>query len=335
MKNLKRIAIACSTAVIFVALTPSVANAAEAPPEKSYDTKVMSGLISTSKLTVELLKSHGGFYEAAAGLATVSIPKNPEQPVSIFYQNEPNAVLVKASVDSINPKQYVEKNTVVTQDKNMFIGLQVVDGGIQQIAYIKNNAATRLISVNYSTKGSAHLAFAKDNKGRTDGSVALFEDAAENNPILFMPVPSVKDANGKPVRIHYQIEDHNLVQLIDQTSNVEYPIVSTFTSIGTFFSSDGWIYRSPMWSLSLVPNSWFRVAGGLSGVAEEIVNRQAWNQIYAKHHANGHWRDRNVNGMFNQYECHFHFGFWKSAFNIEPDRPNPDFGTYLKTRCNP
>lgn len=54
-----------------------------------------------------------------------------------------------------------------------------------------------------------------------------------------MPVPSVKDANGKPVRIHYQIEDHNLVQLIDQTSNVEYPIVSTFTSIGTFFSSDG------------------------------------------------------------------------------------------------
>lgn len=117
MKNLKRIAIACSTAVIFVALTPSVANAAEAPPEKSYDTKVMSGLISTSKLTVELLKSHGGFYEAAAGLATVSIPKNPEQPVSIFNQNEPNAVLVKASVDSINPKQYVEKNTVLLKIK--------------------------------------------------------------------------------------------------------------------------------------------------------------------------------------------------------------------------
>lgn len=44
-----------------------------------------------------------------------------------------------------------------------------------------------------------------------------------------------------------------------------------------------------MWSLSSVPNGWFRVAGGLNGVAEEIVNRQAWNAIYAQHHANSHW----------------------------------------------
>ncbi|WP_094723068.1 DUF2599 domain-containing protein [Bombiscardovia coagulans] len=39
--------------------------------------------------------------------------------------------------------------------------------------------------------------------------------------------------------------------------------------------------------------------------------------------------------MFNQYECHFHFAFWKSAFNLEPDRPNPSFGTYLAKLCNP
>lgn len=84
-----------------------------------------------------------------------------------------------------------------------------------------------------------------------------------------------------------------------------------------------------MWSLSSVPNGWFRVAGGLNGVAEETVNRQAWNAIYAQHHANSHWRDRNVNGMFNQYECHSHCAFWKSAFNLEPNRPNPGFNTYL------
>lgn len=179
------------------------------------------------------------------------------------------------------------------------------------------------------------MAYAKDTKGRTDGSVAQFKDNAENEPILFMPLPSVKDTNGKSLSTHYEIEGHNLVQVIDDTADIQFPIVSTYASIGTFFSSTSWIYRPPMWSLSLVPNGWFRVAGGLNGVAGEIVNRQAWNAVYAQHHANSHWRDRNVNGMFNKYECHFHFAFWKSAFNLEPDRPNPSFGTYLTKLCNP
>lgn len=34
-------------------------------------------------------------------------------------------------------KQYVENSTVVNQGMNMSIGWQAIDGGIQQIAYIK------------------------------------------------------------------------------------------------------------------------------------------------------------------------------------------------------
>lgn len=137
MRHVKCNVIVFGTAVIFVALSPFTANATEPPPNQSYDEKAISSLTTKSELPVEPLRSTSGTYEAEAGLVAVSIPKDPQKPVVISKQNESSAAFIKTSTSSIDMKQYVENSTVVNQGMNMSIGSQAIDGGIQQIAYIK------------------------------------------------------------------------------------------------------------------------------------------------------------------------------------------------------
>lgn len=137
VKHVKCNVIVFGTAVIFVALSPLTAKATEPPPNQSYDEKAISSLTTKSELPVEPLRSTSGTYEAEAGLVAVSIPKDPQKPVVISKQNESSAAFIKTSTSSIDMKQYVENSTVVNQGMNMSIGSQAIDGGMQQIAYIK------------------------------------------------------------------------------------------------------------------------------------------------------------------------------------------------------
>ncbi|MCH3975513.1 MAG: DUF2599 domain-containing protein [Bifidobacterium tibiigranuli] len=335
MKTHKKWLLLASVITVSLMLPTITANAAEPSPQTQYDSDLVENLSPNPTDNTASLHYANGSYQADAGQTQVSIPQDSSQPVTFTDDSSAAGLAMKATGDDFTNGTYTENQTVVHSGTDASTGVQAIDGGVQQVFYLNNAQASHKYTVDYSSPDLDHMAFSKDKTGNTDGSVTLYKDKAETQILAYVPAPWAKDATGREVSTHYEIQDNSLVQVIQPTRNDTYPIVADPTTISTFFSSWKWIYRSPYWSLSLVPNGWLRAAGGPTGAMTEIVARQSWNQVYAHEHNNSHWKNKNVNGMFNQYECHFHFAFWKSAFNLEPARPNPGLAKTIAAVCNP
>lgn len=320
---------------------PTMARAQETVGD-DYDANLVARLVPNGLTADSAIAIGDGNYSLQTASAVVVAPQNLNDGLVVQEYDSHPGLTIAAGDGYFTGEAQTEGNTVIYRGDNAYALVDAFDGGVRELFYLSNDRAPRSYVTNYTSSNLDHMAFATDSGGNADGSVILYSDADENAPLAYVPQPWAKDATGKTVGTHYEISGNSLVQVIEPDSETTYPVVADPTTIYTFFSSVSWIYRSPYWSLSLVPNAWMRAtaglgtAGGLAGASVgEIVARQAWNQIYAHEHSNTHWRDKNVNGMFNQYECHFHFAFWKSAFNLEPDRPNPGLAKTITQMCNP
>lgn len=271
----------------------------------------------------------------------VTIPKDIEEPTIISDNEEGRSLSMRVNLDEEQNETISAEDTVVYETKNTSLGIDAFDGGLRHTYVMENKEAPNTFEVKYDTDNISHLEFAKDEEGKIDGSILIYNKSGET--LAALDIPWAKDANGKDVETYYQINENNTVkQVIKVTDEVVYPIVADPTTFTTYFSSGKWIIRGNdayKLSLSLVPKAGLRSSGafGFMGLPAKILSNavaiDSWNKVYNKFKNSKNWR--NTDGLKKQYMCHFNFAFGKSAFNIEPARKNSNYFITVAKICNP
>ena len=297
--------------------------------------------LSPQPLVNLVIEEKDEHFVAETDESQVTIPKAVKEP-SIFSDNEEGLPLsMQVNLDEETNETISTENTVVYETENTSLGIDAFNGGLRHTYVMENKEAPNTFEVKYDADNISHLEFSKDEEGKTDGSILIYDKSGET--LAALDIPWAKDANGNEVETYYQINENNTVkQVIKVTDEVVYPIVADPSTFISYFSSGKWIVRGNdayKLSLSLVPNAGLRSSGaygfiGLPGkILSNAVAKDSWNKVYNKFKNSKNWR--NTDGLKKQYMCHFNFAFGKSAFNIEPARKNSNYLITIAKLCNP
>jgi hypothetical protein len=152
---------------------------------------------------------------------------------------------------------------------------------------------------------------------------------------MLISPPWAKDANGKSIITHYEIQDNTLIQVVKHgDSDTVYPVVADpTTGFATCFSSWSWNYNSTYsgWTLSLIPTSFLITQ--LNGNNYSGYKVYSWDQVNGSFSSYSYWT--NTASMKGQFDCHVDFARNKSSWNLDTWRPTASLLGYIASQCNP
>lgn len=150
--------------------------------------------------------------------ATVDIPKNPDDGVTIETNGVTVTVELPGAEDASDAKRLSDGTVVYPGSDGAANAVIPTSDGVQMITTIANKDAPSSYEykVSVPTGGKIQL---------VDGGAVVLD--ANGNPVVTVPAPWARDANGVTVPSHFETDGSTLTQVVDHASgSYSYPVVA-------------------------------------------------------------------------------------------------------------
>jgi hypothetical protein len=298
-------------AIVVLSAGSTVANASEFEPDGSA---IVSEIVPEALAGSKSLAADGTSFTAEAANASLSIPKDADQP--IVLTDSINSVSISLSAD--------------ISDDASFSGTSASfphENGDSSVVNLTEDGGLRITSVIASEDSPERFAYVYDGVSLelfTDGGVLGFND--DGSVGLIVDLPWAYDATGAAVPTWYELDGNTLVQVVDHKSGAfEYPIVADPTNYG-----GNEMYQKITADADPEGGDKVSVYVGTYNFSH-ASNDAIWNSykslVPAKYEAET---------MKKQLLCHArNIGALKNPWNLETRRPNLSDWDFFVNACNP
>ena len=268
---------------------------------------------------IVVLQADGDALEATSANIEVSVPVDPESPITLADEGagSPVGISLPAELD-VTTAQVAQDGTVVYADAGGGADAAVqalADGSVRIQTIISEPTASREYTYALDVPAGSTLTV------RTDGSVEV--SGADGQFVMGLIAPWAKDANGNDVPTSYRVDGTSVVQVVDFDSGTAFPVVADpylfidlISKVTRVSSAQGLIY-------SVTPTAWGR------GVPDAGLGA-LWNEAVSK-------GVPNRQGLYEQLICHplSQVARVKSTWNLDTWRPTVGLVRTIAALCNP
>ena len=195
--------------------------------------------------------------------------------------------------------------------------------GASTVPLIKNDGSVQITTVLDGPSAPKRVPYDIDVENavsvtEVNGSI-VYLDAAGHMIAAVAPAWA-KDANGKSVSTHYEIEGFDLVQVIDHSPSDAYPIVADpWLGIDLFSSTWYGTYNGQL-TVNMRKSAWGNAMHS-PGAGNVIFATAGWDELRTKRP-----RVTEKPTLRQQYDCHNAGGYFNFAgdWNLEKARPDRD-----------
>lgn len=254
--------------------------------------------------------------DATVGDVEVTIPNDPSEGVTLMSGTGAGVRIALPFADHASDAEVLTGGVVAYENGNSSTTVPIVkrDGSLQITTVIDDASAPSRYSypLGLSAGGSASL--------QRDGGVLLLDSQGE---YLASVAPAwAKDADGKDVPTHYELDGITLTQVVDHGVGVNYPVVADPWLGMELISYTSWSGNT----LRVYPTDYGRWGAS-------VARSAAWDEVKAKTPGTR----ENTSSMTDQFLCHYDMRpatSTKSSWNLELNRPYINYALLIANACN-
>jgi len=149
------------------------------------------------------------------------VPKNPEDGVSLQSDGTPEVSISLPNAEASGDAKRLKDGTVAYPGTDGSAQAVIpTDGGVQMLTTIADKSAPTRYDYKVEVPEGGKVELLPDNAG----AVVLDGDG---NPVIVVPAPWAKDANGTAVPTRFETDGTTLTQVVEHTSgSYSYPVVA-------------------------------------------------------------------------------------------------------------
>ncbi|MBF9335134.1 DUF2599 domain-containing protein [Microbacterium lacticum] len=255
---------------------------------------------------------------------TITLPVDPAQGIDL--SSDAGSVTVGLPfADAASEAQEIAASVIAYENHNDTTTVPILkdDGSVQITTVIDSSVAPTSYSypLDIPTGATAEL---------VDGVVAI--RSADGSFLAGISPAWATDAAGEAVPTHYVLEGNTLTQIVEHTSDFQYPVVAD-PWLGNALISTTWVTSyTGYWAVNVIPTSWGRTYSGTPTHAAHVA------ELKTKLGTNS-WRVDTLDGTIReQFLCHvFGNAFEPGTYNMESNRKSVYWPLQLNLidRCNP
>ncbi|MEK4523060.1 DUF2599 domain-containing protein [Psychrobacillus sp. FSL W7-1457] len=176
-----------------------------------------------------------------------------------------------------------------------------------------------------------YITLYKDPSGKKFNAGHISNNKNESLGLFFISTEKIQNK----LQLTTNVRDKNILELKIETKKLLEPVTITIEitspDIDTYFDNNDWIKRGNLHSVSMKPSTYLLASANYE--ISTLKRLDAWNKLVEIHKTNEKWS--NIEGLQNQFDCHFNFAKTKGEWNLEPARKNVGYFSTVMSSCNP
>lgn len=176
-----------------------------------------------------------------------------------------------------------------------------------------------------------YITLYKDPSGKKFNAGHIFNNKNESLGLFFISTEKIQNK----LQLTTNVRDKNILELKIETKKLLEPVTITIEitspDIDKYFDNNDWIKRGNFHSISMKPSTYLLASANYE--ISTLKRLDAWNKLAEVHKTNEKWS--NIEGLQNQFDCHFNFAKTKGEWNLEPARKNVGYFSTVMSSCNP
>ena len=176
-----------------------------------------------------------------------------------------------------------------------------------------------------------YITLYKDPSGKKFNAGHIYNNKNESLGLFFISTEKIQNK----LQLTTNVRDKNILELKIETKKLLEPVTITIEitspDIDKYFDNNDWINRGNLHSISMKPSNYLLASANYE--ISTLKRLDAWNKLVEVHKTNEKWS--NIEGLQNQFDCHFNFAKTKGEWNLEPARKNVGYFSTVMSSCNP